>query len=86
MDTNIAIQTLNSALSSMNGNISGFQDQANALTLAIGLLNGTLATQLQTVTNAQFVTLPQAITLQASLDAANAEIVTLSTPTDTTTS
>ena len=47
MDTKTAISTIQAMLSTINSEISGLQGQADALTTALGVLQGTLTVQLQ---------------------------------------
>lgn len=53
MDTNTAISTLLSMQATLQSNITGFQAQSDAITVALGILQGTLTTQLDSLTPAE---------------------------------
>lgn len=45
MDTNTAIQTLTSLQTTLQSNVTAYQGQSDALTVALGIIKGTLQTQ-----------------------------------------
>jgi hypothetical protein len=79
MDTNTAINTLQGQAQILIASANVQNQLIEAFNIAISQLQGTLTTQLQSITDEQFATLPQTIALQSQIDDLTTQVSTLST-------